>query len=229
MRGHGGRPRSLTMTTTASPGRVPVPVPASVPARFALAIFLGAFLLFQVQFILAKRLLPWFGGAPALWTACMLFFQVLLLAGYAYAHDLAHGAPRRQRDVHLALLAAALLLLLSRARSWPSPLTPSDAWSPDPGAPPVLSILRMLAVTVGLPYLVLAATGPLAQSWLARLSGESPYRLFALSNLGSLLGLLSYPFLIEPWLAVAGQGWLWACAFVPVACAMGACAIAVGR
>src|SRR5260221_12238584 len=146
MRGHGRRPRSLTMTTTASPGRVPVPVPASVPARFALAIFLGAFLLFQVQFILAKRLLPWFGGAPGVWTACMLFFQVLLLAGYGYAHGLTRWAPRRQRDVHLALLAAALLLLLFRARSGPSPRTPGDAWSPDAGASPVLSILRTLAV-----------------------------------------------------------------------------------
>jgi spermidine synthase len=214
-------------TTAASPG--PASAPTPVPARFALAIVLGAFLLFQVQFILAKRLLPWFGGAPAVWTACMLFFQVLLLAGYGYAHGLARGAPRRQRDVHLALLSAALLLLLSRAWSWPSPLTPSDAWSPDPGADPVLSILRMLAVCAGLPYLVLAATGPLVQSWLARLSGASPYRLFALSNLGSLLGLLSYPFVIEPWLSVAGQGWLWACAFVPFACAMGACAVAFGR
>lgn len=214
-----------TTTATASPR----PVPASVPARFALAIVLGAFLLFQVQFILAKRLLPWFGGAPAVWTACMLFFQVLLLAGYGYAHGLARAWPRRQRDVHLALLAAALLLLLSRARSWPSPLTPGEEWSPQPGADPVLSILRMLAVSAGLPYLVLAATGPLVQSWLARLSGASPYRLYALSNLGSLLGLLSYPFVIEPWLSVAGQGWFWACAFVGFACAVGACAVAVGR
>jgi hypothetical protein len=201
-----------------------------VPARFAIAIVLGAFLLFLVQFILAKRLLPWFGGAPAVWTACMLFFQVLLLAGYGYAHGLAGGAPRRQRDVHLTLLTAALLLLLSRARSWPSPLTPGEEWSPDPVAVPVLSILRLLAVSAGLPYLVLAATGPLVQSWFARLRpGASPYWLFALSNLGSLLGLLSYPFVIEPWLSLAGQGWFWACAFLPFALAVGACAVAVGR
>src|SRR6266581_1976843 len=80
------------------------------PARFGLAVFLGAFLLFQVQFILAKRLLPWFGGAPAVWTTCMLFFQVALLLGYAYAHGLARAGPRGQRGAHLALLAAALVL-----------------------------------------------------------------------------------------------------------------------
>src|SRR6266536_843363 len=125
------------------------------PARFGIAVFLGAFLLFQVQLILAKRLLPWFGGAPAVWTTCMLFFQVALLLGYAYAHALARAAPRRQRDAHLALLAAS----------------------------------------AGVPYLVVADTGPLVQSWFARVRpGASPYRLFALSNLGSLLGLLSYPF-----------------------------------
>jgi hypothetical protein len=220
---------TTTMTTTTST-RSPAPERRPVPARFAFAIVLGAFLLFQVQFILAKRLLPWFGGAPAVWTACMLFFQVLLLAGYGYAHSLARAAPRRQRDVHLALLAAALVLLVSRVGSWPSPLTPGEEWSPDPGAASVPSILRLLAVSAGLPYLVLAATGPLVQSWFARLRpGASPYGLFALSNLGSLVGLLSYPFLIEPWLSVAGQGWMWAGAFLSFVFAIGACAMAVGR
>lgn len=218
------------MTTTTT---TPAPTPRSdqrQAAPFASAILLGAFLLFLVQFILARRVLPWFGGAPAVWTACMLFFQVLLLAGYAYAHGVARVAPRRQRDVHLALLAAALLLLLSRVGSWPSPLTPGEDWSPDPAASPVLSILRTLAVSAGVPYLVLSATGPLVQSWFARLRpGALPYRLFALSNLGSLLGLLGYPFAIEPAFSVAGQGWLWACAFLPFALAMGACAVAVGR
>ncbi len=165
------------------------------PARFGIAVFLGAFLLFQVQLILAKRLLPWFGGAPAVWTTCMLFFQVALLLGYAYAHALARAAPRRQRDAHLALLAAALLLLAVRAAAWPSPLTPGEEWKPDPAAGPVPLILALLAASAGVPYLVVADTGPLVQSWFARVRpGASPYRLFALSNLGSLLGLLSYPF-----------------------------------
>ena len=194
------------------------------PARFGLAVFLGAFLLFQVQLILAKRLLPWFGGAPAVWTTCMRFFQVAVLLGYVYAHGLARAAPRRQRDAHLALLAAALVLLAVRAAAWPSPLTPGEAWKPGPAASPVPLILALLAASVGLPYLVLAATGPLVQSWLARIRPEaSPYRLFALSNLGSLLGLLSYPFVVEPWLSVVGQGWLWTLGFVVYALAVGAC------
>jgi hypothetical protein len=199
------------------------------PARFGIAVFLGAFLLFQVQLILAKRLLPWFGGAPAVWTTCMLFFQVALLLGYAYAHALARAAPRRQRDAHLALLAAALLLLAARAAAWPSPLTPGEEWKPDPAASPVPLILALLAASAGLPYLVLAATGPLVQSWLARIRpGASPYRLFALSNLGSLLGLLSYPFVVEPWLSVVAQGWLWTLGFLSYALAVGSCAFALG-
>src|SRR2546425_2099907 len=198
------------------------------PARFGIAVFLGAFLLFQVQLILAKRLLPWFGGAPAVWTTCMLFFQVALLLGYAYAHALARAAPRRQRDAHLALLAAALLLLAVRAAAWPSPLTPGEEWKPGPAAGPVPLILALLAASAGLPYLVVAATGPLVQSWLARVRpGASPYRLFAPSNLGSLLGLLSYPFVVEPWLPVAGQGWLGTVGFVLYALAVGSCAFAL--
>src|SRR5260221_9587581 len=188
-----------------------VGTPGSPSARFATAIGLGAFLLFQVQFILAKRLLPWFGGVPAVWTTCLLFFQVALLLGYLYAHALGRLPRRRQRDVHLAFLAAALVLLATRAGSWPSPLTPGDGWKPDPVAAPLPHLLWLLSASVGLPYLVLASTGPLLQSWFARLFPErSLYRLFALSNLGSLLGLLSYPFAVEPWLSVAGQGWVWA-------------------
>ncbi len=194
------------------------------PARFGLAVFLGAFLLFQVQLILAKRLLPWFGGAPAVWTTCMLFFQVALLLGYAYAHALVRAAPRRQRDAHLALLGAVLVLLAVRAAAWPSPLTPGEDWKPGAAASPIPLILALLAASAGLPYLVLAATGPLVQSWLARTRPDaSPYRLFALSNLGSLLGLLSYPFLVEPWLSVVGQGWLWTLGFILYALAVWAC------
>jgi hypothetical protein len=191
---------------------------------------LGAFLLFQVQFILAKRLLPWFGGVPAVWTTCLLFFQVALLLGYLYAHAVGRLPPRRQRDVHVALLSAALVLLAMRAGSWPSPLTPGDGWKPDPAAEPLPRLLWLLTASVGLPYLVLASTGPLLQSWFARLFPErSPYRLFALSNLGSLLGLLSYPFAVEPWLSIAGQGWLWTVGFLVFAMGSARTALAFGR
>ncbi|HEY8380233.1 MAG TPA: fused MFS/spermidine synthase [Nannocystis sp.] len=197
---------------------------------FAVAIGLGAFLLFLVQFILGKQLLPWFGGAPAVWTTCMLFFQVLLLGGYGYAHLLsARFTPARQRDIHLAALALAALLLLARAFVWPSPISPSDVWKPDPGTDPILAILGLLGFTLGPPYLVLAATGPLLQSWYARVHpGVSPYRLYALSNLGSLLGMVSYPFALEPALPIAGQGWAWSIGFFAFAAACAACAVAAG-
>ncbi|MFZ6177084.1 spermidine synthase [Nannocystis pusilla] len=199
-------------------------------ALFAVAIGLGAFLLFLVQFILGKQLLPWFGGAPAVWTTCMLFFQLLLLGGYGYAHLLADRfTPARQRDIHLAALALAAVLLLVRAFVWPAPISPSDAWKPDPEASPILAILGLLAFTVGLPFLVLAATGPLLQSWFSRVRpGVSPYRLYALSNLGSLLGMFSYPFALEPALPIAGQGWVWSIGFFVFAVACGACAVLAG-
>lgn len=210
----------------------------TVPARssassalFAVAIGLGAFLLFLVQFILGKQLLPWFGGAPAVWTTCMLFFQVLLLGGYGYAHLLADRfSPARQRDIHLTALTLAALLLLARAFVWPAPISPSDAWKPDPEASPIVAILGLLTFTVGLPFLVLAATGPLLQSWFARVRpGASPYRLYALSNLGSLLGMFSYPFALEPALPIAGQGWVWSVGFLVFAAACAACTVAAGR
>ncbi|MDC0674978.1 fused MFS/spermidine synthase [Nannocystis radixulma] len=204
--------------------------PSASSALFAVAIGLGAFLLFLVQFILGKQLLPWFGGAPAVWTTCMLFFQLLLLGGYGYAHLLADRfTPARQRDIHLAALALAAVLLLVRAFVWPAPISPSDAWKPDPEASPILAILGLLTFTVGLPFLVLAATGPLLQSWFARVRpGVSPYRLYALSNLGSLLGMFSYPFALEPALPIAGQGWVWSVGFLAFAVACAACAVLAG-
>ena len=129
----------------------------------------------------------------------MLFFQALLLVGYVYAHLLARLAPARQRNLHLLLLGSPSSSSLVRAVAWPSPLTPGDAWKPAPEASPVAQILMVLGAAVGLPYLALAATGPLLQSWYARaFPGRSPYRLYALSNLGSLLGLLGYPLVAEP-------------------------------
>src|SRR5262245_42393626 len=174
---------------------------------FALTIFVGAFLLFQIQPMIGKFILPWFGGGPGIWTTCMLFFQLLLLGGYAYAHFLSrHLAWRKQVVTHLALLAAAIALL---------PIIPSDYWKPHGGRDPRLQILLLLAASVGLPYFVLSATGPLMQQWFSGVRpGASPYRLYALSNAGSLLALLSYPFVFEICFSRRTQASLWAAGLV---------------
>src|SRR5882672_11355232 len=172
---------------------------------YAGAIFLGAFLLFQVQPILAKAILPWFGGAPAVWTTCMLFFQSLLLAGYAYAHASGRRLkPRTQGILYLFLLAAALATL---------PITP--VYRIPAGGPeaPVLAILLLLVRCVAAPYLLLSASSPLLQAWSVAGRDSSPYRLYALSNAGSLLALISYPVMIEPWLTSRQQGLAWSAAF----------------
>lgn len=184
----------------------------AMPA-FALTIFTGAFLLFQVQPLIGKYILPWFGGSPGVWTTCMLFFQMLLLGGYAYAHAISRKlTPRTQAVVHLALLALALVTL---------PITPNDAWKPKVSGDPTGHILLLLLVTLGLPYLVLAATGPLMQEWFRRTApGVSPYRLYALSNVGSLLALVSYPFFFETQFTRQTQAsfWSWGMVFY-AACA----------
>jgi spermidine synthase len=198
---------------------------------FAWVAGLGALLLFQVQLVLGKQLLPWFGGASAVWTTCLLFFQAALLAGYAWAHFLADRlSPRRQRHAHLALIAAALALLLWRAFAWPSPITPGE-WA-KPGSPdgPIAAILALLGSTIGLPFVALAATSPLLQAWFARLRpGHSPFWLFALSNAGSLVGLVSYPLLVEPWASLRTQGWLWSAAFAVYAAGVAWCAVVTPR
>ena len=194
---------------------------------FAWVVGLGALLLFEVQLVLGKQLLPWFGGASAVWTTCLLFFQGALLAGYAWAHFLADRlSARRQRDAHLALVGAALALLLWRAFAWPSPITPGE-WA-KPGSPdgPIAAILVRLGSTIGLPFVVLAATSPLLQAWFARLRpGQSPFWLFALSNGGSLVGLVGYPLLVEPWASLRTQGWLWSAAFAVYAAGVAWCAV----
>ncbi len=173
---------------------------------YAVTIFLSAFLLFEVQPMIAKMILPWFGGTSAVWSTCMLFFQILLLAGYVYAHWLNRQfEPRRQAVIHIAALAVSLVTL---------PVLPNPAWK-TVGGQPSLRILALLTVTVGLPYFLLSSTSPLLQAWYARShKGGMPYRLFALSNFASMLALVSYPLLIEPGLATRTQGYLWSSAFV---------------
>ncbi len=178
---------------------------------FAFTIFLAAFLLFQVQPLISRYILPWFGGAPAVWSTSMLFFQVALLAGYAYAHWLVARSPRRQPLVHLLLLTGSLLLASAAASAWGTPLLPDASWKPfDPGQP-WLRILILLTAGVGLPFFLLASTSPLLQSWFRSLTpGRSPYLLYALSNTGSLLALVTYPAIVEPVLALRTQAWVWA-------------------
>ena len=171
----------------------------------AATIFVSAFLLFLIQPVLAKQILPWFGGAAIVWTTCIVFFQLVLLLGYAYAHGLARLKPRTQMAIHMVLLAASLAFL---------PIVPDAAWKPTGGENPVTGILALLFATVGLPYFLLSSTSPLVQSWFARaFPGSSPYRLFALSNFASMSALLGYPFLIEPWYRNAEQSRYWSAGF----------------
>jgi SAM-dependent methyltransferase len=173
---------------------------------YALTIVVSAFLLFQVQPIIAKIILPWFGGSAAVWTVCMLFFQMALLLGYLYAHALVrYLKPRTQMLVHAGLLLASALAL---------PIYPNASWKPLNGDEPTLRILGLLAVTVGLPYFLLSTTGPLLQAWYARrFRGALPYRLYALSNAGSMFALLSYPVLFEPVFTTHQQAWMWSAAY----------------
>ena len=199
--------------------------------RFSLTIFLSAFLLFQVQLIIAKYILPWFGGSSAVWNACMLFFQILLTGGYVYAHLVGTRlSSRRQGGFHVVVLAAAALLLLIHVVGWPAPILPSSFWKPADGYAPVARILLVLAVSVGLPFFVLSTTSSLLQVWFSRrYPDRSPYPLYALSNAGSLLALLSYPFLVEPALPLRQQAWVWTAVFLIFAALCAWCAIGVPR
>ena len=180
---------------------------------YAATIFLSSFLLFLVQPLVARLILPWFGGSAAVWTTCMLFFQVVLLAGYGYAHALGKLRGRYAPIVHTALLLAAAATL---------PIMPAQSWKPTGEQEPISRILLLLGATVGLPYFLLASTSPLIQAWFARARpGENPYRLFALSNFASLIALLGYPFLVEPVFAAREQVdlWSWLFAAFALACA----------
>jgi SAM-dependent methyltransferase len=183
---------------------------------YALTIFVSAFLLFLVQPVMAKQILPWFGGSAAVWTTCLVFFQTMLLLGYAYADLVVRRlSSRAQVSVHAALLLLSFAAL---------PIVPGAQWKPLGGENPSLLILGLLAVTIGLPYLLLATTSPLIQAWFARsFPGRSPYRLFALSNLASMMALVGYPFGLEPWVATRMQSYGWSVAYVLFVALCAAC------
>lgn len=195
--------------------------PAAVAWVFAPAVFLGAFLVFQVQPIVGKQVLPWYGGSPAVWVTCLLVFQTLLLAGYAYAHaSITWLNGRHQAWLHIGLLLVAAM----------ASILPDASWKPAIGQNPQVRIILMLLVTVGLPYFALSATGPLLQAWFWRARrGGSPYPLYAISNVGSLSALATYPFFVEPRLSVPEQARVWWGLFVVFLLVCAACAVLIVR
>lgn len=202
----------------ATPNALSLPAGLAVPYRFlaGVTIFLSAFLLFQVQPIVARQILPWFGGTAAVWTTCLLFFQAVLFLGYVYAHWLTRWAgPRRQAAIHTALLLLSLAAL---------PVIPSAGWKNIDGDP-IVHILGLLAVTVGLPFALLSSTSPLVQTWLSRSPGQSlPYRFYALSNAASLAALLLYPVAVEPWMATRSQSLWWSAFYAAFTACCAGCA-----
>lgn len=189
---------------------------------YACTIFLSAFLLFAVQPMIGKMILPWFGGSAAVWSTCLLFFQAALLAGYLYAHWSTRSLkPRRQAALHVGLMAASLALLR---------LPPSAFWKPAQAGDPTGRILLLLMASIGLPYILLSTTSPLLQAWyVAAKPGSIPYRLFALSNFGSLLALIAYPALFEPLFTTHTQGYGWSWIYVAFILACGTTAFAALR
>ncbi|MFN7133145.1 MAG: ferrichrome ABC transporter permease, partial [Myxococcales bacterium] len=198
---------------------------------FAVTIFVSAFLLFLVQPLIGRVILPWFGGSAGVWTTCMMFFQALLVGGYAYSHlSIAKLRPRAQALLHLSLIGLACGLVLWRTGTWGSALIPDASLKPADSHDAPLRIALLLAATVGVPYFVLSTTGPLIQAWYGRLqAGDRAYRLYALSNVGSLLALVAYPFVLEPALAVRTQSLVWTVGFVGFALCCAAAALTVAR
>jgi SAM-dependent methyltransferase len=182
-----------------------------------ITIFVAALLLFAIEPLIAKMILPWFGGSAAVWMVCLLFFQTALLCGYLYAHLLANIVPRPwQWRLHVLLLIISLAFL---------PAIPAAHWRPSSSDNPLPLILGLLAATIGLPFVLLASTTPLLTAWCARQSPSAKLtRLYALSNLGSMIALLSYPILVEPMLATRIQAlsWSWIYAGFVLLAALGA-------
>ena len=195
----------------------------AVTLLFTITVFLGAGLLFMVQPLVAKLLLPSYGGSATVWSTASLFFQLLLLGAYLWVHwSVRRWGVRWQPRVQLVLLVLPLVVL---------PVALPGSSEPDASVDPALWLLRTLALMIGLPFLVLACTGPLIQRWYSWVGqrGDDPYFLFAASNLGSFVGLLAYPFLIEPNLSLATQRLAWSAGFVTYALLMAACALVAMR
>ncbi len=187
----------------------------AMTALFGFTVFCSAFLLFQVQLIIAKYILPWFGGTPAVFTTCMLFFQVFLLLGYSYAYFIeGRLSPRAQAIGHSLLIILAVAALAFRLYTWGSPFLPGPSWKPTGSEHPLLRIIALLSASVALPYFLVSTTGPLLQAWYGRTCSDVPYRLYALSNAGSLIALLSYPVIVEPLLPLRLQAQLWGAGFL---------------
>ena len=186
---------------------------------YAVTIFLSAFLLFLIQPMIGKHLLPYFGGASAVWATGMLFFTGMLFAGYAYVYYLTRRPPVEQAKLHLALLGAGTMVVLVSFAAWGS-LVPPLEWAIASTLPPALLTLLALMLAVGAPFFLLATTGPLLQYWYGISSSREPYKLYAISNAGSFLALIAYPFLIEPSSTLGGQEIAWVFSF----CVYAACA-----
>ena len=188
-------------------------------ALFGIASFVAAGLVFLVQPMVARMVLPLLGGTPAVWNTSMVFFQAALLGGYAYAHfSIRALGVRRQSWLHLLLLALPLLLL---------PIALPVGWTPPTEGSPALWLLVVLAVAVGAPFFAVSTASPVLQRWLSvtdHPAARDPYFLYAAGNLGSMLGLLAYPFLLERWLDVPAQAWFWAAGYVVMLGLVGACA-----
>lgn len=196
---------------------------------FAVTLFVSAFLLFLVQPMIGKMILPRMGGTPQVWNTCMLFFQTVLLAGYAYTHNTSTRLQtRRQVILHGVLLLVPLVFLLPvwvpMGPGW-GPF-PYKGWYPDPTGIPVLQTLLELLILVGVPFFVVSTSAPLLQRWFVvteHPAAQDPYFLYGASNLGSLLSLFFYPFLIEPWFALQTQAWIWLGGYVALMALVAAC------
>jgi hypothetical protein len=204
-----------------------------LPVLYAVTLFVGAALLFLVQPLVGKLLLPLVGGSPGVWNTCMVFFQAVLLAGYLYAHrSTGTLGVRRQALVHLMLLAVVLVAFKAAVAATGSPVPVVVSLLPDDQDYPVFGLVGLLAVAVGVPFFVLSTTSPLLQRWFAATghpSARDPYFLYAASNAGSLLGLLGYPFLLEPELTLAQQQWVFAAGVVGYVALVVLCATTVIR
>ncbi len=196
---------------------------ASSVVLFTLTLFTSATLLFLVELMIAKMILPKFGGTPAVWNSCMVFFQAVLLAGYAYAHAATTWlTPRRQTIIQLVLLALPIVLLVL-------PVRVADSWGPGENYP-VVWLLWLLTFTVGLPFFIISTSAPLLSKWFASTgdpAAKDPYFLYAASNVGSMAALFGYPLLVEPTLSLNMQSWLWSLGYVALLAMTAACALRV--